>query len=34
MAKFITVVFTGLFVTGVCSVSFAGIFDEVLEATE
>ena len=34
MAKFMIVVFTSLFVTGVCSVSFAGIFDEVLEATE
>jgi len=34
MAKFMIVVFTGLFVTGVCSVSFAGMFDEVLKATE
>ena len=34
MAKFMIAVLTGLFVMGVCSVSFAGVFDDVVNTTE
>ncbi len=34
MSKFMIAVLTGVFVMGVSSVSFAGMFDQLLEATE
>lgn len=34
MSKLMITVLTGVFVMGVCSVSFAGMFDQLLEATE
>ena len=34
MSKLMITVLTGVFVMGVCSVSFAGMFDKAIEATE
>jgi len=34
MSKFMVTVLTGVFVMGVSSVSFAGMFDKAIEATE